>query len=123
MNNEHEVDESAIADGEETRGQAPAKPSGDEPANDAPWVERAPKTFGRHARVKGKPISAQGPFSQVARYFVHLLNASPFQPRRSQPGVPGVGSARHQYDEFADRDGVDAPRYGDWEYSGRCTDF
>lgn len=34
-----------------------------------------------------------------------------------------VGSARWQYDEFENDAGVDATRYGDWEYSGRCTDF
>lgn len=31
--------------------------------------------------------------------------------------------ARHAYSEFAGRGGLDATRYGDWEYSGRCTDF
>ena len=35
----------------------------------------------------------------------------------------GVGSAREVYTEFRGHRGVDATRYGDWEYSGRCTDF
>ena len=34
-----------------------------------------------------------------------------------------VGAARHEYDEFAGQGGIDATRFGDWEYSGRCTDF
>ncbi len=34
-----------------------------------------------------------------------------------------VGSARWQYDEVGQKGGIDATRYGDWEYSGRCTDF
>ena len=34
-----------------------------------------------------------------------------------------VGSARWQYDEVGPNGGIDATRYGDWEYSGRCTDF
>jgi len=34
-----------------------------------------------------------------------------------------VGSARWRYDEVGKTGGIDATRYGDWEYSGRCTDF
>ncbi len=34
-----------------------------------------------------------------------------------------VGSARWQYDEVGGTGGIDSTRYGDWEYSGRCTDF
>ena len=34
-----------------------------------------------------------------------------------------VGSARLKYEEFERGRGVSATRYGDWEYSGRCTDF
>ena len=34
-----------------------------------------------------------------------------------------VGSARSHYDEVGQNGGLDATRYGDWEYSGRCTDF
>ena len=34
-----------------------------------------------------------------------------------------VGSARKAYNEFRGTTGLDATRYGDWEYSGRCTDF
>ncbi len=34
-----------------------------------------------------------------------------------------VGSARWKYEEFERGHGVSATRYGDWEYSGRCTDF
>ena len=30
---------------------------------------------------------------------------------------------RQAYSEFAGHRGLDATRYGDWEYSGRCTDF
>jgi hypothetical protein len=39
--------------------------------------------------------------------------------RRATPG-PAV---RYAYTEFNDQDGIDATRYGDWEYTGRCTDF
>ena len=43
----------------------------------------------------------------------------------------GASDARHgrspqnrlRYTEFRDRAGVEATRYGDWEYAGRCTDF
>ncbi len=41
----------------------------------------------------------------------------------ARPSGWQVGSARHRYDEFESQSGVDATRYGDWEYSGRCTDF
>ena len=34
-----------------------------------------------------------------------------------------VGSARWKYQELNLQGGVDATRFGDWEYSGRCTDF
>lgn len=44
-------------------------------------------------------------------------------PRAVAPYGTEVGSARKAYSEFRDTAGVDATRYGDWEYSGRCTDF
>ena len=34
-----------------------------------------------------------------------------------------VGSARLEYEEFERGRKLSATRYGDWEYSGRCTDF
>jgi hypothetical protein len=37
---------------------------------------------------------------------------------RAQSSLP-----RHAYSEFAGHHGLEATRYGDWEYSGRCTDF
>lgn len=37
-------------------------------------------------------------------------------------GLPS-GLPRHAYSEFAGERGLEATRYGDWEYSGRCTDF
>ncbi len=44
-------------------------------------------------------------------------------PRQSRLDCSEVGSARHVYSEFVGHRGFDATRYGDWEYSGRCTDF
>ncbi len=32
-------------------------------------------------------------------------------------------TVRCAYAEFNDKGGIDATRYGDWEYTGRCTDF
>lgn len=32
-------------------------------------------------------------------------------------------NSRDRYDDFGKSYGVDATRYGDWEYNGRCTDF
>ena len=42
--------------------------------------------------------------------------------RPRTPASPIAGT-RRVYEEFAGRGGIDATRYGDWEYSGRCTDF
>lgn len=38
-------------------------------------------------------------------------------------GHATIGGVRHVYNEFREDDGVEATRYGDWEYYGRCTDF
>ena len=51
-----------------------------------------------------------------------------FAPSRLDPrsGVPSSTpgpAVRYAYAEFNDKDGIDATRYGDWEYTGRCTDF
>lgn len=35
----------------------------------------------------------------------------------------GLSKNRRVYNEFVGKRGVDATRYGDWEYAGRCTDF
>lgn len=32
-------------------------------------------------------------------------------------------NGRYKYDDFGKSYGVNATRYGDWEYNGRCTDF
>ncbi len=52
---------------------------------------------------------------------------TPRAPRREAParhlGADNVGSQRHLYAEMAGRGGIDATRYGDWEYGSRCTDF
>ena len=32
-------------------------------------------------------------------------------------------AGRIQYHEFGKHAGMEATRYGDWEYYGRCTDF
>lgn len=44
---------------------------------------------------------------------------------KREPGTrgPPAPPRRGAYSEFAGRGGVDATRYGDWEYGGRCTDF
>ncbi len=42
---------------------------------------------------------------------------------RGEPAPSRDAIARHVYAEFNDGQGVDATRYGDWEYTGRCTDF
>ena len=39
------------------------------------------------------------------------------------PSGPWDLSTRASYDEFPGGRQVDATRYGDWEYGGRCTDF
>ena len=35
----------------------------------------------------------------------------------------GLSRSRRVYNEFVGQRGIDATRYGDWEYAGRCTDF
>lgn len=35
----------------------------------------------------------------------------------------GLSNVRRVYNEFSGKCGVEATRYGDWEYAGRCTDF
>ena len=35
----------------------------------------------------------------------------------------GLSKNRRVYNEFVGQRGLDATRYGDWEYAGRCTDF
>lgn len=42
---------------------------------------------------------------------------------RGEPAPARDAAARHVYAEFNDGQGIDATRYGDWEYTGRCTDF
>jgi hypothetical protein len=48
-------------------------------------------------------------------------NRQPGKPR--EPGRKRSSPPRQAYSEFAGHRGLDATRYGDWEYSGRCTDF
>ncbi|MDX1557094.1 MAG: DUF1674 domain-containing protein [Xanthomonadales bacterium] len=62
--------------------------------------------------VRHLPRAGASMATKLARVFKH--------PR---PCGWEVGSARWQYDEMGPKGGVDATRYGDWEYSGRCTDF
>ena len=61
-------------------------------------------------RKEARPVAA------VTTKLTRLLEA----PR---PSGWEVGSARWEYDEVGDNGGIDATRYGDWEYGGRCTDF
>ena len=57
----------------------------------------------------------QSPATDVAHAIAGLL--------RVRPVCGDVGRQRRVYSEFAGRRGVEATRYGDWEYGGRCTDF
>ena len=50
-----------------------------------------------------------------------LTSAATKSSRRSHSC--GLSKSRSVYNEFVGKRGVEATRYGDWEYAGRCTDF
>jgi hypothetical protein len=49
--------------------------------------------------------------------------AMALQGGHGEPAPSRDAASRHVYDEFTAGRGVEATRYGDWEYGGRCTDF
>jgi hypothetical protein len=67
----------------------------------------------------------QNPRTTIRQVRERLLAFTPsrLDLRSGAPSATPGPAVRYAYTEFNDQDGIDATRYGDWEYTGRCTDF